>query len=49
MPSCARQEAQIQTVHKLLQLKFTLDLIKAILFLSITDFEKDVIVNTQRL
>lgn len=28
---------------------FTLDLIEAILISSLTDFEKDVIVNTQRL
>lgn len=49
MPSSAKQEAQIQPAYKLLQIKFTLDLIKAILISSLTDFEKDVIVNTQRL
>lgn len=48
MPPCAKQEAQIQIAHKLLQIKFTLDLIKAILFSSLTDFEKDSLLKSAR-
>lgn len=40
VPSSAKQEAQIQIAYKLLQIKFTLDLIKAILISSLADFEK---------